>query len=45
MKKVIDLPPAEKEKFIKAFYDPAWKDILKKSPQIGSELKKLLTKK
>jgi TRAP-type C4-dicarboxylate transport system substrate-binding protein len=42
--KVIELSPAEKEKFLKAFYDPAWEDILKKSPKAGAELKKLLTK-
>jgi TRAP-type C4-dicarboxylate transport system substrate-binding protein len=42
--KVIDLPPMEKEKFLKAFYDTAWEDILKKNPKVGAELKKLLTK-
>jgi TRAP-type C4-dicarboxylate transport system substrate-binding protein len=42
--KVIDLPPLEKEKFLKAAYDPAWEDILKKCPKIGAELKKLLTR-
>jgi len=41
--KVIDLPPLEKDKFLKAAYGPAWKDILKKSPKIGADLKKLLT--
>jgi hypothetical protein len=39
------LPPAEREKFIKAFYDPAWEDILKKSPKTGARLRELLTKK
>jgi TRAP-type C4-dicarboxylate transport system substrate-binding protein len=43
--KVITLSPTESKKFIKAFYDPAWEDILKKSPKVGAELKKLLTKK
>jgi TRAP-type C4-dicarboxylate transport system substrate-binding protein len=42
--KVIELSPPEKEKFLKAFYDPAWEDILKKSPKVGAELKRLLTK-
>jgi TRAP-type C4-dicarboxylate transport system substrate-binding protein len=42
---VIDLPPAEKEKFLKVAYDEGWKDILEKSPQIGAKLKELLTKK
>ena len=43
--KVIDLPPAEKEKFLKVAYDEGWKDIIAKSPQIGPKLKELLTKK
>jgi len=42
---VIDLPPAEKEKFLKVAYDEGWKDILEKSPQIGAKLKELLIKK
>jgi TRAP-type C4-dicarboxylate transport system substrate-binding protein len=42
---VIDLPPAEKEKFLKVAYDEGWKDIIGKSPQIGLKLKELLTKK
>jgi TRAP-type C4-dicarboxylate transport system substrate-binding protein len=42
---VIDLPPAEKEKFLRVAYDEGWKDILGKSPQIGPKLKELLTKK
>ena len=41
---VIDLPPAEKEKFLKVAYDEGWKDILEKSPQTGAKLKELLTK-
>lgn len=41
---VIDLPPAEKEKFLKVAYDEGWKDIIQKNPQTGPELKKLLTK-
>ena len=41
---VIDLPPAEKEKFLKVAYDEGWKDILQKSPQAGAKLKELLTK-
>jgi len=42
---VIDLPPAEKEKFLKVAYEEGWKDLLGKSPQIGAKLKELLTKK
>jgi TRAP-type transport system periplasmic protein len=41
---VIDLPQAEKEKFLKVAYDEGWKDIIQKSPQTGPELKKLLTR-
>lgn len=43
--KVIDLPPAEKEKFLKVAYDEGWKDVIQKCPKTGPELKKLLTKK
>jgi TRAP-type C4-dicarboxylate transport system substrate-binding protein len=42
---VIDLPPAEKEKFLKVAYDEGWKDILEKNPVAGPRLKELLTKK
>jgi TRAP-type C4-dicarboxylate transport system substrate-binding protein len=42
---VIDLPPAEKEKFLNVAYDEGWKDVIAKSPQIGPKLKELLTKK
>jgi hypothetical protein len=42
---IIDLPPAEKEKFIRIAYDEGWKDILEKNPKTGPELKALLTKK
>jgi TRAP-type C4-dicarboxylate transport system substrate-binding protein len=42
---VIDLPPAEKEKFLKVAYEEGWKDIIQKSPQTGAKLKELLTKK
>ena len=41
--KVIELPPAERQKFLKAAYDPAWADIIRKNPSVGAELKKLLT--
>jgi len=41
---VIDLPAAEKEKFLKVAYDEGWKDILGKSPTAGAKLKELLTK-
>jgi TRAP-type C4-dicarboxylate transport system substrate-binding protein len=42
---VIDLPPAEKTKFLNVAYDEGWKDILGKSPTAGAKLKELLTKK
>ncbi len=43
--KEIQLPPAEKEKFLKVAYDEGWKDVIAKCPKTGPELKKLLTKK
>lgn len=42
---VIDLPPGEKEKFLKIAYDSAWEDVLKKCPDTGPKLRELLTKK
>jgi TRAP-type C4-dicarboxylate transport system substrate-binding protein len=42
---VIDLPAAEKEKFLKVAYDEGWKDVLAKNPETGAKLKELLTKK
>jgi TRAP-type C4-dicarboxylate transport system substrate-binding protein len=42
---MINLPPAEKEHFLKVAHEEAWKDIIEKCPQTGPELKKLLTKK
>lgn len=42
---VIELPPAEKAKFLKVAYDEGWKDILQKCPKTGPELRALLTKK
>lgn len=41
---VIDLPPAEKEKFLRIAYDEGWKDVTQKNPQTGPELRKLLSK-
>jgi len=41
---VIDLPPAERERFLKVAYDEGWKDVFQKSPWTAPELKKLLTK-
>jgi TRAP-type C4-dicarboxylate transport system substrate-binding protein len=41
---VIDLPPAEKEKFLRVAYDEGWKDVIQKNPQTGPELRKLLSK-
>ena len=43
--KEIELPPAEKEKFLKVAYDEGWKDVIQKCPKTGPELEKLLTKK
>ena len=40
----LDLPPAEKEKFLRVAYDEGWKDIIQKNPQTGPELRRLLTK-
>jgi TRAP-type C4-dicarboxylate transport system substrate-binding protein len=42
---VIDLPPAEKEKFLKVADDEGWKDVLAKCPETGPKLRALLTKK
>ena len=42
---VIDLAPAEKEKFLKVAYEEGWKDLVGKSPVAGAKLKELLTKK
>jgi len=33
--RVIDLPPAEKTKFLKVADDEGWKDVLQKCPQTG----------
>lgn len=41
---IIELPPAEREKFLKVAYDEGWKDIIQKLPKEGPELKKYLTK-
>jgi TRAP-type transport system periplasmic protein len=40
----ITLPPGEKEKFLKIAYDEGWKDMIRKNPKAGPELRKLLTK-
>lgn len=42
---VIDLPGAEKQKFLKVGYEEGWSDIIQKNPKTGPELKALLTKK
>ena len=42
---VIDLPAAEKGKFLKVGFDEGWKDVLAKNPDAGAKLKELLTKK
>jgi TRAP-type transport system periplasmic protein len=41
---VIDLPAAEKERFLRVAFEEGWKDILQKNPQTGPELKRMLTK-
>jgi TRAP-type transport system periplasmic protein len=42
--KIIDLPPAQKEKFLTVAYDSAWKEIIEKNPKTGPEIEKLLTR-
>jgi TRAP-type transport system periplasmic protein len=42
---VIQLAPADAERFLKVAYDEGWKDILEKSPQTGAKLREVLTKK
>jgi TRAP-type C4-dicarboxylate transport system substrate-binding protein len=42
---VIELPPAEAEKFLKVADDEGWKDVLAKCPENGPKLRALLTKK
>src|SRR4030042_2498784 len=34
---VIDLPPAEKDKFLKVAYEEGWKDVLAKNPDTGTK--------
>jgi TRAP-type C4-dicarboxylate transport system substrate-binding protein len=41
---IVELPPAEAQKFLKVAYDEGWKEVVQKNPQTGPELKKLLTK-
>lgn len=41
---VINLPAPEQQKFLKVGFDEGWNDIIRKNPQTGPELKKLLTK-
>ena len=42
---VIDLPVAEKQKFLKVGFEEGWNDIIQKNPKTGPELKTLLTRK
>jgi TRAP-type C4-dicarboxylate transport system substrate-binding protein len=42
--RVIDLPPAEKARFLKVAYDDGWEDIIRKHPKTGPELRKLFSK-
>ena len=41
---IIDLPPAEKARFLKVAYDEGWKDIIQKNLKTGPELRKLFSK-
>lgn len=41
---VIELPAAEKQRFLKVAYEEGWRDILQKNPKTGPELKKLFSK-
>lgn len=41
---IIELPAAEKQKFLHVAYEEGWKEVIQKNPQTGPELKKLLTK-
>jgi TRAP-type C4-dicarboxylate transport system substrate-binding protein len=41
---VIQLSPAESEKFLKTAYDAGWAELAEKAPKTTPELKKLLTK-
>jgi hypothetical protein len=42
---VIELPPAEAEKFLRVADEEGWKDVLAKCPETGPKLRALLTKK
>ena len=42
---MIDLPVAEKQKFLKVGYEEGWNDIIQKNPKTGPELKTLLTRR
>ena len=41
---VIQLSPAESEKFLKTAYDAGWAELAEKAPKTTPELKKVLTK-
>ncbi len=42
--KIIELPPAEAEKFVKTAYDMTWEQILKAAPEYGPKLRKAMSK-
>ncbi len=42
--KIIQLPPAEAEKFVKTAYDMTWEQILKAAPEYGPKLRKAMSK-
>jgi TRAP-type C4-dicarboxylate transport system substrate-binding protein len=40
----IKLPPEEAEKYLQTAYEASWKEVLKKDPQLGAQLRDLLNK-
>lgn len=42
--KIIALPPADGDKFVKDTYELAWKDLLAKDPANGAKMKAMLLK-
>ncbi|RLA86270.1 MAG: hypothetical protein DRG31_00715 [Deltaproteobacteria bacterium] len=42
--KVIELPPAERDRFLRVGYEAAWKEIMQRCSETGPRLRKLLSK-
>jgi TRAP-type C4-dicarboxylate transport system substrate-binding protein len=42
--KIIQLPPAEAEKFVKTAYDMTWEEVIKTAPEYGPKLRKAMSK-